>query len=142
MKKIVWGKGLETGFAVIDMQHRELVNKINKLIDVLHGVDDQFTMDELFVFLEEYVDVHFRTEEMYMEQTDYPEEQEHKKIHHWFEEKVKDLHAKYLKEGKSASLVEDVEKFLVDWLAEHIMKTDKKLAQYLLKKLKEMGGNQ
>ncbi|UZN23716.1 bacteriohemerythrin [bacterium 3DAC] len=137
MKKIIWSKDLETGFAVMDMQHRELVNKINKLIDVLQGVDDEFSMDELFVFLEEYVDVHFRTEEMYMDQTNYPEAEEHKRLHRWFEEKVKELHAKYLKEGRSASLVEDVEKFLIDWLADHIMGTDKKLAKFLLEKLKE-----
>ncbi len=137
MKKIIWSKDLETGFAVMDMQHKELVGKINKLIDVLQGVDDEFSMDELFVFLEEYVDVHFRTEEMYMDQTNYPETEEHKKLHKWFEEKVKEMHAKYLKEGKSASLIEDVERFLIDWLSEHIMGTDKKLAQFLLEKLKE-----
>jgi len=136
LRKIVWNKDLETGFGVMDMQHKELVGKINKLVDVLEGVDDEFTMDELFIFLEEYVDVHFRTEEMYMEQAGYPETEQHKKDHHWFEEKVKEMHAKYLEEGRSASLVEDIEKFLIDWLSEHIMKTDKKLAAFLLEKMK------
>ena len=140
MKKIQWSEDLETGFGVIDMQHKELVSKINQLVDVLQGVDTGFSLDELFVFLEEYVDVHFRTEEMYMEQTGYPEAQEHKEIHHWFEEKVREMHAKYLRDGRSDSLMEDVEKFLIDWLSDHILKTDKKLGAYLMQKLKEAEG--
>jgi hypothetical protein len=46
LKKIVWSKDLETGFDVIDMQHKELVGKINKLIDVLQGIDDETIKNE------------------------------------------------------------------------------------------------
>jgi len=83
LKRLVWDNRLKTGFDVIDMQHRELVNKINKLIAVLEKGEDVegVTLDEIFVFLAEYVDVHFRTEEMYMDQTNYPETAEHKRAH-------------------------------------------------------------
>jgi len=142
LKKIVWDDRLKTGFDVIDMQHRELVNKINKLIDVLEKGEDVegVTLDEIFVFLAEYVDVHFRTEEMYMDQTNYPEAADHKKAHKWFEEKVRELHARYLREGRTEVFLEEVESFLIDWLKDHIMRTDKKLARYLLDELKKRSG--
>jgi len=142
LKRFVWNDLLRTGFDVIDMQHRELVNKINKLIDVLEKGEDVegITLDEIFVFLSEYVDVHFRTEEMYMDQTNYPETTEHKKAHKWFEDKVRELHARYLREGKTETFLEEVESFLIDWLKDHIMKTDKKLASYLLDELKKRSG--
>lgn len=138
LKRLVWNDRLKTGFDVIDMQHRELVNKINKLIDVLEEGEDVegVTLDEIFLFLSEYVDVHFRTEEMYMDQTNYPDTAEHKRAHKWFEDKVRELHIRYLREGKTETFLEEVESFLIDWLKEHIMQTDKKLARYLLDQLK------
>jgi len=57
-----------------------------------------------------------------------------------FEDKVRELHARYLREGKTGVFLEEVESFLIDWLKDHIMRTDKKLAKYLLDELKKRSG--
>jgi len=76
----------------------------------------------------QYTDYHFTTEHKFFEKYNYPETEEHKKIHKSFVDKAIEL-----KEGVDSEKVTvsyDIMNFLRQWLLEHILKEDKKFAKY------------
>jgi hemerythrin len=76
----------------------------------------------------EYAQIHFSTEEKYMQQVNYPDFDAHKKEHEAFvSEVVKQL--KSFEENRNDPVV--LVGFLKDWLFTHIAVSDKKYSPYL-----------
>ena len=70
MSFITWTLDLDTGFADIDDQHKELVDKINKFYDVYQTgnvVDIKIALQELL----DYTVFHFDHEEKMLEEANY-----------------------------------------------------------------------
>ncbi|PLY03424.1 MAG: hemerythrin [Desulfuromonas sp.] len=126
-----WIERLETGFADIDSQHRELFNKFGAFLDAHEKGERKEVVFELFTYLKRYVQEHFQTEEKYMKEYHYPKMAEHVEEHHKLIATVKDFELRYSEEGFSDSLTEDIRKVLTDWLLDHIVKTDMELGFYL-----------
>jgi hemerythrin len=127
---LVWNSSFLVNFEVIDTQHKGLVEMINDLIRGCEG--GKVTQDVLFIKTlrkaVEYAQVHFTTEEKYMQQARYPDFAVHKKEHEAFvSEVVKQLKA--FEEGRNDPVV--LVGFLKDWLFNHIAGSDKKYAPYL-----------
>ena len=78
MSFITWTLDLDTGFADIDDQHKELVDKINKFYDVYQTgnvVDIKIALQELL----DYTVFHFDHEEKMLEEANYRMLEPHKK---------------------------------------------------------------
>ena len=71
-----------------------------------------------------YATLHFQTEEIYMNQFNYPDYEKHKNEHEQFVAKVYDFQAKFKQGTLMLSL--DVMDFLKSWLKDHIVGSDKK----------------
>jgi methyl-accepting chemotaxis protein len=126
---IDWSDDLSVNIGVIDMQHKRLVEMINKLYHAMKtGKGDQI-MGPLFVDLIEYTGKHFATEERFMKDKTYPDYESHKTEHEKLVARVLELKAKLEKGEKVFS--SEVFTFLKDWLINHIQGTDKKYAPYL-----------
>lgn len=132
---IQWNETMMTGVAEMDRQHRILVETLNeaktKLRDKAHDPRfDQITRDLLA-----YAIYHFDTEEQLMRQHGYadaaPElHARHLAEHRQFSERVVALRAEAddgMRDARSA-LVE----FLTNWLVNHLLTTDRQLAQFIL----------
>ncbi|MCE1246680.1 MAG: bacteriohemerythrin [Firmicutes bacterium] len=128
-----WSPDLATGFADIDNQHKELINRLNALFSAMTRGAGKAEIGKTIDFLGDYVIVHFSNEEKYMEQHKYPEASlhrtEHKKLIADFTKFKKEFEEK----GASATLVVNTQKFLTDWLINHIKKVDTKLGAFLKK---------
>ncbi len=83
-------------------------------------------------FLGGYVIDHFSAEEDYMIDYKYPEYDFHKEEHMQLLKTYKKVMIKYKKEGVTSSLLKETVDHLVNWLYEHIMRTDKNLADFLM----------
>jgi hemerythrin-like metal-binding protein len=117
------------GFKPIDDDHKHLFAMISKFnLAIVH----EQKREAIVSILDELVDYtvwHFRHEDRLMQKHNYPEHKQHKEIHNTLVEQV----AKIQNDVKNSDV--DVSKellvFLMDWLNEHINKTDKKLADFL-----------
>ena len=135
---IEWKENLATGVNEIDNQHKELFRRINKLFtvcqhgqcNVLYGKNEVI---KTMLFLEEYVHIHFSSEEFLQLNNKYPEYKNHKSEHTQFMEYFFDLKTLYTDQGSSEIFLHQLNSLLVDWLTQHIHKVDKAFADFLRK---------
>ena len=132
MPLLEWSDELSVGINSIDDQHKKLVNMINALNDALaEGKADELLV-KIFDGLAVYTVKHFGYEEDLFAQHGYQESEAHKNEHQALIAQVKNLQDK-MNEGDFMISVE-VMAFLKDWLTNHIMKTDKAYAPFLIDK--------
>ena len=124
MALIDWTPGLNLGVEEIDNQHRKLVAMINALNDAMRQGKGNAILGKIIDGLIAYTGAHFKTEEKYFAQVDYPGRLEHVGEHNAFVKKVSDFRAGFAK-GKLGLSIEVIQ-FLSDWLKEHIQGSDRK----------------
>ncbi|MBJ6725502.1 bacteriohemerythrin [Geomesophilobacter sediminis] len=122
---------LETGIEEIDNQHRDLLRKIDDLLQASKELRGQEEIARLLWFLKRYVRKHFRDEEKLQRERGYPGYPQHKMQHDWFYREVQRLEGRYAAEGASIMMVVQSIRMMSDWLKNHFMKMDKALAAYL-----------
>ncbi|WP_456381692.1 bacteriohemerythrin [Persephonella sp.] len=129
MVLIEWSEELELGIPEIDQQHRKLVEMLNEFYTELEEGHQKEAVEHFLKNLEDYLHYHLDYEEKFMEEKGFPETDNHKKVHQMFKNLYAEEKQRYL-EGDSKALRELVA-FTFSWLFSHIMKTDKKYAEYL-----------
>ena len=113
---------LVTGNDMIDSQHKELIDRINQLLERAVKMLD---------YLLDYTVFHFEAEEKLQEEIQYPGIQEHKAKHAEFKQAVKELQEMLEEEeGPTDAFVAQVQKNVVDWLYDHIKGFDRSVAEY------------
>lgn len=125
-------KDMETGIPIVDAQHRELVDYINKLINMGGSAGNLEVMEETLGFLAEYTVKHFNTEEDIMNQCVYPACYLHEGQHRLFVDKFLIFKSRFREEGYSDELSQEMNNFLVSWLINHIKVSDVSFGQYYL----------
>ncbi|NLC52591.1 MAG: hemerythrin family protein [Firmicutes bacterium] len=128
---VKWTPQYAVGVEEIDRQHQELFSKINDLLEACQRGEGKQEVGKVLSFLEEYVKVHFGTEEKTMLDNAYPEYTQHRAQHQKFVENFLELKAKFEAEGAGIWLVAQTNRVVVDWLIKHIMMTDTKLGKFL-----------
>ena len=88
---IVLEKDLLTGNELIDSEHRELIDRINKLVDSCENGKEKMTAVKTLDFLMDYTEFHFRDEEKLQAESGYPEIENHKIKNKVFEKAVYEL---------------------------------------------------
>jgi diguanylate cyclase (GGDEF)-like protein/hemerythrin-like metal-binding protein len=123
-----WNDNFETGITEIDTQHKQLVSLLNKLASTLVD-DDNIEISKVFDELTQYAQYHFRTEEQiwgeYFGQDSWLTS--HQQSHVDFLPSVIEI------EESDTNMplrhaVERVVKFLIRWLAMHIIASDRRMA--------------
>ncbi|MGI1690473.1 bacteriohemerythrin [Thermoanaerobacter uzonensis] len=128
-----WTESLSVENELIDSQHKELIKKVNDVLEACNQKKGKEKIEEVMKFLKDYTIEHFSAEEDLMKKYQYPSYEEHKKIHEDFIKKVEELDKKIKKEGINLSIIMLVNKTLVDWLINHISKVDKKVGEHIRK---------
>ncbi len=129
--RVEWTEALSTNFLEIDEQHKELIKRINTLLEACAGNKPREELGKVIVFLEEYVVIHFTNEENRMLDMEYPEYRQHKTEHAIFIERVADMKRKFESEGAGVDVLHLTTRTLMEWLDIHIRRTDRKLGTYL-----------
>ena len=131
---ILFDGSLATGNELIDTQHQELIDRVNKLSDSCATVKEKNVAVQTLDFLMDYTEFHFAAEEKLQEENEYPYLEEHKKQHAQFVKAVEELRQMLEEEeGPSEAFVAAVNKNIVEWLLNHIQVYDKKVAAYVRK---------
>ncbi|MGQ9630149.1 MAG: bacteriohemerythrin [bacterium] len=132
---IQWTEDLSVGVDEIDNQHKELFNRINKLLDACNQGEGRNVVAEVIKFLEDYVIIHFGTEEEYMTKHGYLNYLSHKAQHTGFIKDFSALKKQFEAGGATLGLVVRTNHTVVDWIIKHISKTDKALGAFLKTKM-------
>lgn len=117
-----WEDKFNVGVEKFDNQHKQMLHKINRIHDEIHGGNDKKT---LVIVLEELIDLtekHFADEETDLKDKDYPEF-----LNHIDEHKNLIIEINSLKElfiADKMVLDDEVVGFLANWLSVHTVDTD------------------
>ncbi len=132
MKSFQWSIHFITGLEDVDLQHRHLVDLINKLASVLTDDTVSFSViNELFRELSNYTEYHFQEEENLMLEAnvDSRHRARHLEIHKLFLDEINQIsHSLAQDQLKSAH---QLLKFLTHWLVYHILGDDQDLAKQI-----------
>ena len=122
MPLITWGPQLETGIAIIDSQHKRLVDIINELNDALEAGRSDEIMGATFDELVAYTETHFSVEEKLLTSHDYEDLENHRREHRVFTDKIK------MDRDNFNAGVWEFEQPMMDylraWLVNHIQASD------------------
>ncbi len=126
-----FSENLVTGNELIDSQHKELIDRINKLLDSCEMDDGKITAVKTLDFLADYTIFHFSAEEDLQKEIGYPDYDKHKAQHEDFKKTIAELDEMLQEEeGPSAAFVSKVEENVIKWFYTHISGFDRSVAEY------------
>lgn len=124
-------ESLVTGNEMIDSQHKELIAKINSLVESCEKDGGKVAAIKMLDYLAEYTEFHLNAEEKLQEEIEYPGIEEHKKQHQELYRVVDELHEMLEEqEGPTEEFVEQVNRNVIQWLYKHIKGFDRSVAEY------------
>jgi hemerythrin len=137
--KIEWTESLATGALAIDSQHRAWIQRYNDFIAAINAHKGPDVTRNTLAFLIDYTRSHFALEEKAMAATDYPETGEHKAKHEDLLKTLANLESDLDEEGPTHALAEHIQKFLGNWLVNHIKAVDVRLGAHLKARNADIG---
>ena len=132
MELLQWNEKYSVGIQSIDAQHQKWIRILNTLHAALREGRSRDVIAALLDEMVRYTQTHLNSEEKLMQQTNYPQYAEHKKIHDDLTKKVVEFQNDF-QNGKS-SLGIEMMNYLKTWLNDHIMGTDKLYGPHLKQK--------
>ncbi len=135
MAIVQWTPSLSVGVDSIDNQHKELFKRVNQLLEATSQGKGKDEIGKVVQFLSEYVITHFGSEEKAMVQHGYGGIATHKSEHLAFLKDFGELTKGYETGGPSTSMVLGIQRRVVDWLINHIGKSDKAFGAFLKAKV-------
>ncbi|MDR2951603.1 MAG: bacteriohemerythrin [Treponema sp.] len=123
-------KDMETGVEKIDLQHKELISRINSLLAIGEKSASAEETRKTFDYLGDYVAKHFRDEEEIHIKSGYPKREEHKKKHALFIEDFSKLENEFLEKGNSMQLTMKLNNSVVAWIIKHIKGDDVEFGKF------------
>lgn len=133
---LTWSDSLNLGIDIIDNQHREIFETINKLMLSFGEGHETDSVYEALEFIESYVHKHFVTEEFYLKKYNYRDTEAHIKMHKAFSDKLSEYKAHYRRSGLSRLAAIEMNDILIQWWNNHILKTDFSYIDCIFEKIK------
>lgn len=129
-----WTDDLAVGVSTIDTQHKELFKRIENLLLAIREHRCKDEIDGTIKFLDDYARFHFAEEERRMAEAGYAGLEEHKRKHAVYLKNIQEIKKEAALprvSGMSYELSVTANQIVVDWIVDHIMKTDKQFGEYL-----------
>ena len=125
---IAWQDDFSVGVEVIDQQHQKLLQVINDFLSGLEDNDDRFSIGRSLAEMIRYTEYHFYTEQLFLEK--HPDFLAHLNQHWQLIKQAKKIQEDF---QNHLELKADIFDFLLLWLKNHILGTDKVYFAYLIK---------
>jgi hemerythrin len=129
MSNLTWDEQHSVGNIELDSQHRKLIQLYNEFVAALRRKDPRETLDDLLSQIVDNIDVHFTSEENYMNKHDYPDLMDHKEEHDKFLIEFNKLRVKFSQNDHAYGMA--LTEFLKNWFKSHFMENDRKFAKYI-----------
>jgi hemerythrin len=122
LKKITSWNELSIGNEDVDQDHQRLLEIYNELVDLVELKKTREDFARILSMMTDYSLIHFRKEEVYMENFSYPKLDEHKKYHNNYIYSVSMYNANLL--GPNPPDPIEIVMFLKKWWQHHILQLD------------------
>ncbi|MEJ8836355.1 bacteriohemerythrin [Ramlibacter sp. AN1133] len=132
MSAFVWEDKYSLQIAEIDRQHQKLFALFNELYDAMQQGQAREVIDKVLTSVVDYTAYHFAFEEKLLKEAGFKEEAAHRAEHGKLAGQAKALAQKLKERGSDTTVAIATLKFLGDWLARHILVSDKSFAPFLL----------
>lgn len=127
MPLFVWKNKYSVNIEQLDEHHKKLFGIFNRLYEnTLHSGDIDSALPIIDDLLE-YSGTHFRAEEIYMQEMQFPETAEHVAKHRDFTSRIMDLHSKYRNNDLDVTM--ELIVMLGNWLLHHVLEEDLKYSK-------------
>lgn len=133
---IKWKDEFSVNIASIDKQHKKLIETGARIDELLSLNDNADHYDEIMSILQElkdYTIYHFDFEEKLMQEYGYSGFQEQHFEHYFFIRKLDKIGQKDIDSDQEEAIGE-IYNFIITWITDHILKSDKKYSSYLNQK--------
>ncbi len=120
---IEWDDKYSVGISIIDEEHKKFIDIINKAIVAKEQSDKPERVKEVLQEMTKFAQEHFKAEENYMREFNYPEYEYHSKEHSDFFNKTLAYFDRVFKGDYNVS--NELIEFLKQWLVNHIQVTDR-----------------
>lgn len=130
-EEFVISQDLLMGIKEIDEQHIQIAVLLKKMNDSGTGGERDDGNIKIMDFIREYIEDHFRLEELYMGKYRYPLMHAHVKEHLDFVGDFKNMKKKYYQNVFDGHIWEQIRNWLVRWFVEHLKYDDRTFADYL-----------
>ncbi len=131
MEPLQWDESLSVGVELIDKQHQAWIRRFNDTSSAVASQQGPREIAQTLVFLMEYTDFHFATEEKHMAANDYPALADHRAKHEELKGTLANLVEDFREEGATHVLADFIETFLRNWLTGHIREVDQQFGAFL-----------
>lgn len=138
MDIIEWNDNFSIDIDILDEHHKILVDLLNLLHNVCNeynGYNDASVVINVINELKDYTIFHFNTEENLMKRYDYYDYPNHIIEHSSFISTILDFENRIKKEDNNLLILIELVNYLRWWLLNHIVISDKIMAQHLIKLL-------
>jgi len=138
---LTWNQQLSVNVIEIDAQHQDIFTRINRCFESLDHESDARSLEDLFGFLEQYIEKHFADEERYMEKYQpyhYPDDANHHAAHAAFRRDFEEFRTDLVKGDVSKLFITEFKSWMTNWWLLHINRTDKGLGEFIRKVILEM----
>lgn len=126
-----WREEMAIGNENIDGQHKELLRRVEDLLQGARAQKGSEEVGKLMWFLKKYVRKHFRDEEKLQLESGFPGYEAHKVQHEMFFREVKRLESLHAEQGENTLMIVAAIHAMCEWLRSHFNKMDKELIEYL-----------
>jgi len=131
MKHLEWDSSYDTGIAMIDSQHRQLITIYNEIREALDRNIEQNLLIALLTTWVDSTELHFIAEEQFMSSMAYPDLLAHKREHTKLMAYVRHLQGNLL--SKQETVTPAIMLYLANWMMDHVKNVDSKYAEYARK---------
>jgi hemerythrin len=130
---ISWNKSLMVDHSKIDHQHRDLFARVRNFANEIKNSKDYLQLCEVIGFLDDYITVHFDTEESFMAEKHYPflqmQIEQHRRFSKYFNALKQEISDH--PDTNRVFLLFRVQLLIVDWLMNHTSKLDTHFGKFL-----------
>ena len=120
MSELVWTADLNTGIDVIDGQHQQIVDFINRL-NTVRTTGDGEEIGSIIDGLVDYTLLHFAFEEALLAEAGYAALPGHQKVHDLFAKRIQSFQERF---ASGESIADELHGLLSHWLISHIRNDD------------------
>jgi len=129
MPQITWTEDLVLGIEQFDVHHQHLISLIN---ETTLCIDNGAPQEEVTIILNRLVDYawyHFNAEENWMKDQQYPQLEEHQKLHEEFSLKIREFKDRF--SSGITTVAAELSTYLNFWLIDHIVICDSHYASFV-----------
>lgn len=130
MATMGWSEAYSVGSAMLDSDHRILLDLLGQLHDAIETGQSRSVVGSLLNVLAEYAEHHFRREEEVLARLGFPDREAHQGQHREMEDRLRAIRDRW-RDGERGALGEEVLAFLKKWLTGHILGADKAYAPWI-----------